>query len=186
MSYSLNFIEILKALIIPFNFYFWFLVIILPLIFIIPYIYQRRKMFRFQDYIWYILPLLIIPVIAILLISKQYVGAGWVLLDNKLKLNTPPVSAEIDLNSAVISFVNSSGPWQPRIKLNGYGTPGVSIGLFKLQNGKKAIVFRHLYSENMLILKLPDKYYVIEHPNVEILFYELVKRGAKQISPNKL
>lgn len=66
------------------------------------------------------------------------------------------------------------------MRTNGYGTPGLTTGWCKLANGKKAVVFRHLRPEKMVVIEAGSRYYIIRHPGVEKLYDALIARGAAQ------
>jgi hypothetical protein len=100
--------------------------------------------------------------------------------DDKLELNTWSVAEQIELSSISMQLVDSSSLWQPELRENGYGTPGLSSGWFRLKNGKSALLFRHDYSLKMLLLCSNSGYYVISHPGVENLYQNLLEKGVKQ------
>lgn len=76
--------------------------------------------------------------------------------------------------------MESSSPWRLVVRTNGYGTPGLCTGWCKLANGEKAVVFRHLRPNRMVVLESEGRYYVLAHPGVEELYRLLLARGVKQ------
>lgn len=110
--------------------------------------------------------------------AEHAVGSGWQLNDSQLSVKAWPVSKEINLKSAQILLADSSSQWQPVVRTNGYGISGLRTGWFKLRNGKEAVVFSHLSTDKLLVIKSGDCYYILVHPGVELLYNKLVSQGV--------
>ena len=106
------------------------------------------------------------------------VGVGWSLNDDTLTINAPPANATVYLSDCRITLVDSSSNWRASVRVNGTSMPGLSYGRFKLNNGENAIYFRHLNNQKMLLLSCDNDFYIIEHPNIEELYEELINRGV--------
>ena len=103
---------------------------------------------------------------------------GYELYDHKLHIKAWPVDEIINLNNSTV-FLTESKEWRPKVRIYGIGVDGVGIGYFKLVNGIKAVVFRYENSKKFVVINVDGKYYVIIHPGVERLYYEIkrIKRG---------
>jgi len=62
-----------------------------------------------------------------------------------------------------------NGVWGMEAKSKTFGTGMLEVGMgyFRLENGIKAVVFRHRDSEELLVINSSGGYYVIIHPGVE-------------------
>lgn len=129
---------------------------------------------------WWLLAVTISFLLILPLASWPQAGSGWRLTDEGLELKAWPVSATLDLKGTRAALVDSSSPWRPVVRTNGYGTPGLCTGWCKLANGRKAVVFRHLRPSRMAVLESQGRYYVLAHPGVEELYRLLLARGVKQ------
>ena len=105
-------------------------------------------------------------------------GVGWSLDDDTLTINVPPANTMVNLSDCRINLVDASGDWRTSMRVNGTSIPGLSYGRFKLSNGENAIYFRHLNNDKMLLLSSDNDFYIIEHPNVEELYAELINIGV--------
>lgn len=180
MSYQISYLSVLKALFIPVDIVFLFLTAGIPL-FIIAMVLCHLKKTNNRRYLGMTLGLVIvIPLLTMLVVSLTNAGSGWRLEDDKLIIKASPVSDTIDLPPTKAALVDTSGPWQPVLREKGFGSPGLSTGWFKLQNGNKAVVFRHMTSPKTLVLLSNDHYYLLTHPGIERLYQELVARGVKR------
>lgn len=110
----------------------------------------------------------------------QSVGAGWQLGEDELTLTAWPVSETIELARMKIMLTDSGDAWKPILRTNGYGTPGLSTGWFKLANGEKAAVFYHAGSDKMLVIQANERYYLIAHPGVGELYQYLIAKGVEK------
>lgn len=189
MAYRLDYLTCLKTwVVVPVNIPIIAIITIAiigpPLAILAWWIYEAKKGGPRQPFHYWWLPFLVVgvPIVAWLALSWSEVGSGYELEDNLLKLKPPPVSTTIKLQTTEVVLVKASGPWQPTLRINGYGTPGLSTGWFKLRNGKKAVVFRHLSPSKMVVLKSEGRYYVLAHPGVEKLYTELLRYGARENS----
>lgn len=125
MSYQISYLSVLKALFIPVDIVFLFLTAGIPL-FIIAMVLRHLKKTNNRRYLGMTLGLVIvIPLLAMLVVSLTNAGDGWRLEDDKLIIKA--------------ALVDTSGPWQPVLREKGFGSPGLSTGWFKLQNGNKAV-----------------------------------------------
>ena len=180
MSYQLGYSDVLKALFSPSD-PVGFLIIIgvfagIPLLNI--YLLKRAGKLRRS---WRVLLVIAGILIAVILVPNwNMAGAGWQLTDGEFKLRAWPVAATLDVSAVRVALVENSGPWRPTVRTNGYGTPGLTTGWCRLANGKKAVVFRHLRSEKMVVIETGGRYYIISHPGVEKLYDALIAQGAAQ------
>lgn len=108
------------------------------------------------------------------------VGSGWQLGENELTIEAMPVTDTIAFSQMKIMLTDPKGPWKPVLRTNGYGTPGLSTGWFKLANGKKAVVFYHTGASKVLIVSAQERYYLIAHPGVERLYNNLIRKGVEK------
>lgn len=188
-AYQLDYLAVLKALFVPFSLSSALLVvlpiaaaIILPLFFLRREFLQKRRGSEKTQVFPYLLLIIhasaVIPIVLLLALSLTQVGAGWRLDGDVLQIKAPPVSASIEVKKAKVALLSLDGPWQPVLRTNGYGTPGLATGWFKLKNGKKAAYFRHLRPSEMVIIEWQGSYYLIAHPGVEDLYNLLITRGA--------
>jgi len=181
LAYQLSFLDVIQAFFFPVDPVFYLLIFIVLLSVYLNWLYLAKKESWFRRYRWIIVAVSIVPLITILLITgAARAGAGWQLKNDHLKIKTAAAPARLDLEKTSIMLTASPGPWQPVKRTNGYGTPGLTTGWCKLQNGKKAVVFRHLQSASVLVLISEGRYYVLAHPGVEELYYHLIARGVKQ------
>ncbi|WP_347490273.1 PH domain-containing protein [Desulfoscipio sp. XC116] len=174
MAYQLDYFAVIKAFFMPFNLFF-LLLFLGPVAIAVFVAYRTINRYR----IAILLASVAIPILILSLISFPEVGSGWNLDRNSLKIKSPPVLTTIQLPEARVELVESSGSWQTTLRINGSGKPGLAIGWFKLQNGKKAVVFRHLHHAKMVVLEYQGEFYILQHPGVEDLYMELIARGAK-------
>lgn len=182
MSYQVDYPAVLKALFIPFDPVMIMIFIGYPLGLLVLFLF-RKKTGDQLGYLWVVLLLsALVPILLIMGMSWAEAGSGWRLEKGKLILRAS-VSATLDPVETRVALVESSGPWRPVRKNNGYGTPGLSTGWFRLKNGEKAVVFRHLNSPQMVVMEYNDRYYVVSHPGVEELYQQLVDLGAHKLGP---
>lgn len=188
-AYQLDYLAVLKALFVPFSLSSAVLAvlpisaaIILPLFFLLRELLRVRRGSGETAGPHYMLMLIgasvIIPAVVVLGSSLPLVGAGWRLDGDVLQIKAQPVSASIEVKKAKVALLSLDGLWQPVLRANGYGTPGLATGWFKLKNGKKAAYFRHLRPSEMVLIEWQGSYYLIAHPGVKELYNLLVTRGA--------
>lgn len=181
MSYHLDYLSVLKAIVLPFDPVFSLLVVV-PLLAVAAWLAWRIKRGD-QPKVALTLSLIlviVIPVGATLGISVSQVGTGWELADGKLDIKAPPVDVSLAVDKMQVAFVESDGPWGGWFRSNGYGTTGLTTGWCQLKNGKTAAVFRHLQSAKMVVIFVNKEYYVIAHPGVETLYRALIAEGASE------
>ena len=180
MSYQLGYVEVLQALFSPCD----------PLSFLlIPgalagvplltfYLLKRGGELRRR---WWVL-LVITGILAAVTLGCGWpmAGSGWQFTDGELKLWAWPVSTTLAVGETQVALVEGSSPWRPVRRTNGYGTPGLCTGWCRLANGEKAVVFRHLRPEKMVVLETGGDYYILRHPGVERLYEALIREGAKR------
>lgn len=181
MEYSLSFADVVKAIFIPPDPVLLLIIVGVPLLLIGQSVYYLKKGQKNTGKLLLIFVPVLLAVMIFLAPAPQR-GAGWRIEGEKLMLYAPSLKT-IDIRNASAALVDSAGPWRPSFRTNGYGTPGLGTGHFSLNNGKIAVVFRHLRSPHMVILISGDNYYVISHPGVEKLYEELIRRGIKQAAP---
>jgi len=99
---------------------------------------------------------------------------GYELHDHELHIRAWPVDEFVDLTNSTV-FLTKSEEWRPKIRVFGTGMKEIGMGYFKLENGIKAVVFRHKDSEEFVVINASVKYYVIIHPGVEELYGEIIK-----------
>jgi hypothetical protein len=184
MSYQIDYLDALRALFLPLDPLMIVLVFLVPLLLLIPMPWALKAAGKWPRY-WWLLPGIIALLIVIFLgVFLTEVGAGWRLTDGEFKLRAWPVATTLDVSAMRVALVESTSPWRPVMRTNGYGTPGLTTGWCKLANGKKAVVFRHLRSEKMVVLEAGGRYYILIHPGVEGLYEALIARGAKRWETN--
>jgi len=179
LAYQLDFLAVVKAFFVPFDFVFHVIVIgafgIGPVVILL----QLRKGTPFRKLRLPFALVVGIPVAALLSLSLLHTGAGWQLTEKQLQVKTGAWGAkEIKLAQARVAFVESAGPWQAKLR-TGLGLPGLSTGRFRFQNGETATYFRHLDSPRRVVIESGGRFCVIAHPGVEKLYEELVARGAQ-------
>lgn len=187
LAYQIGFIDVIQAFFFPADPVFYLVIFIVLLSIYLNWLYLAKKESWRQPWLrryrWVIVAAFIIPLTAVFLITgTSQVGAGWQLENDHLKIKTAAAPARLDLGKTSILLAASPGPWQPAKRTNGYGTPGLTTGWCKLQNGKEAVVFRHLQSASVVVLVSEGRYYVLAHPGVEELYHRLTARGVKHES----
>ncbi|MFZ5595655.1 MAG: hypothetical protein ACOY31_01425 [Bacillota bacterium] len=179
MAYRLNYTDVLKANFIPFDPVMYIILIGFPVGVLLMFLF-RKKMSDKLGYSWIVLFIAaIMPIILMFLTDISQVGAGWRIENGKLMIKTYSGSDTLDIQNIKVSLADISSPWRPVTRINGYGTPGLGTGRYNLKNGKKAVVFRHMGSPQMVVLEYNNSYYVISHPGVEELYQSLIAQGAK-------
>jgi len=180
MSYQVDYPAVLKANFVPFDPVMYLIFIGFPAGLLILFVFRKRMSDRL-GYGWIVLLLAaFMPLLLVFLMDISVVGSGWRLEDRKLIVKTSAGSETMDLQGIKVALADKSSPWRPVRRENGYGTPGLGTGWFRLKNGEKAVVFRHLNSPQMVVLEYNDRYYVISHPGVEELYQRLVDLGAQK------
>lgn len=179
MSYHLDYAAVLSSFYQPVSWPLFSLTLVIPSIIASVLAYQAYRKRKIVFLIAGALPVFLIPLISIISVSHSLVGAGWELDNNQLKIISPPVSDTLILSQTEAQLVDTSDPWLPRIRTNGYGLPGLNTGLFKLKNNQQAIVFMHGIAAKSLILFANNRIYLISHPGVECLYKEAIRNGAQ-------
>jgi hypothetical protein len=174
VAYQLDYFAVIKAFFVPVSPIFLFL-LLGPIAISAFVVYRITSKYRLAI----LLASAVMPILILSYISFSEVGSGWNLDRGSLKLKAPPVFATIELPDARVGLVEASGPWQPSLRVGGSSKPGLATGWFKLQNGEKAVVFRHLHPAKMLVLEYQGEFYILQHPGVEELYDELIARGAQ-------
>ncbi len=98
--------------------------------------------------------------------SRSWEWYGYELCDHELHIKAWPVDEVVHLDNSTV-LLTESGEWRPKIRTFGTGMLEVGMGYFRLENGIKAVVFRHMDSEKLLVINSSGGYYVIIHPGVE-------------------
>lgn len=179
MAYRLSFWHVLEAFFVPVDYLYWAIFLSGVAIPLGALVYALRAGVPCRKLIF--LPAAVMVVLATIVgISLLYTGSGWLLEDGgfRIKANPGP-PALVELKNARIALVESTGPWQPTLRMRGLGLPGVSIGRFRFKNGKEALYFRHLKAPKAVVLESEDRYYVLSYPGVEELYRKLIARGAQ-------
>lgn len=184
MAYQLSFLDVIQAFFFPIDPVFYLVIFIVLLSVYLNWLYLVKKESWLQPWLrryrWVIVAVFIIPSTAVFLITgASQTGAGWQLENDHLKIKTAAAPARLDLEKTSVLLAASPGPWQPAKRINGYGTPGLTTGRCKLQNGKEAVVFRHLRPASAMVLMSEGRCYVLAHPGVEELYHHLTARGVK-------
>nr|MBO2495067.1 hypothetical protein [Clostridia bacterium] len=179
MAYKLSFWEIIKAYFVPLHPLFLSIMLIPVAVLLLYALTKVIKKASFGE-ILSIIAVVGIVLIAMLAISLPYTGSGWRLEDETLLIKATRGAPEsLELKKTRIALVDSAGPWQATRRENGIGLPGFSAGWFRFKNGKKALYFRHGESPYRMVLESGGRYYVLLHPGVKELYWELIARGAQ-------
>jgi len=101
---------------------------------------------------------------------------GYVYNGTHLHLHIYPRPITIDLRKADVVYT-CSPDWRPSIGVNRFGIYTLSMGVYKLNNGVEATVFRYRASQCFLVIRYNNKYYVLITPNIDEL--------AKYLSSHK-
>ena len=112
-----------------------------------------------------------------------YDGYGYVCKANKLIIKSYFYKEEVELDSCNIMITNDR-QWRPKTKIIGVGTLDYALGYFKLENGKKAVYFRHKKSDECVVINASSSYYVIMHPGVEKLWTNTSCHRNKRVDNN--
>lgn len=177
MSYQVDYPAVLKAHFVPFDPVLYLIFIVFPLGLLMLFAF-RKKTGPGLGYLWILLFITaLMPVVILLGVSWSAVGSGWRLEEGKLSIKAF-VSVTLEPRETRIALVESSGPWRPVRREGGFGTSGLGTGWFKLKNGTKALVFRHLNSPVMVVLESGGRYFILSHPGVEDLYVKLTDLGA--------
>ena len=152
---------------------------ILLVVLIAVYIILGYCLFRASSKRIILIFMIAFPILIVLpTLIKSFSGWHWYgyeLYDNKLHIRACPVDEIIDLNNSTV-FLTESDEWRPKIRKFGIGMSKIAMGHFKLENGIKAVVFRHKNSEEIVVINASGKYYVIIHPGVDKLYNEIKVR----------
>lgn len=181
MSYHVGYFDVLQALFSPPDPLMIALASLVPLVLLILTPWALKAAGKWPRY-WWLLPVNIALLIVIFFgTCLPQKGSGWQLTDGDFRLRAWPVSTTLDATALHVALVESSSPWRPMMRTNGYGTPGLTTGWCKLANGKKAVVFRHLRPVKMVVLESEGRFYILTHPEVEKLYETLIAREAKRL-----
>lgn len=182
LAYQLDFLAAMKAIFVPVDPLFHFIIFIIFAVVIsgpLYLVYQLKKRVSLQTWLLFI-GMAVIPVAGLLGVSLLHTGSGWQLENGRLQIKTAVWAKEtIELEKARVALVESTGPWQAEWRTGGLGLPGLAAGRFVFQNGETALYFRHLGSPRRVVLAVDNRYYVLVHPGVEELYEELIARGAQ-------
>lgn len=140
------------------------------------HVIRMKKLGLKPHFVYYLALLLLIitlPISILEIVDPVRGPVGWELEGHRLSIVAPPVSTTIDVRGAKLSLADLDSPWRPTLRTNGYGTSDLSTGWFKLANGEKTVVFRHLSPEKLLVIESQDSYYVLAHPGVDELYERL-------------
>ena len=181
MSYQLDLFMLIKAYCTPADDWFYILVVsgVLLSFPVLAHFKYRKRTIAYR--VTVTLATYAIIFIVVLAFTIFDVGAGWLVKDNELIIDAPPVNVAIDIPKSNIALIEATDSWMPSLRVNGTGTPGASYGRFKLQNGKNAVVFRHLNNKQLVLVDYDGVYYIIIHPGVEKLYKELINIGANNL-----
>ena len=178
MEYQLDLSATVKALFVPFNAEAISFLMIVLLSMLACYFIKFRN-YTLNRRILTTIVIFGLVVIVCLFGAIRGANVGWSLNDDDtLTINAPPANATINLSDCRIDLVDASSNWRISKRVNGSSTAGLSYGRFKLNNGENAIYFRHLNNDKMLLLSCDNNLYLIEHPNIEALYAELISRGV--------
>jgi|Deesub1362A_J573_1020465.scaffolds.fasta_scaffold08685_2 hypothetical protein len=118
----------------------------------------------------------LVVVILVHLMQQPYCilwgGFGYELKDGKLEIKSWPIKEIVNITSSRVTLT-SDEEWKPKWRLYGYADPDLLMGYYRLENGVKAVVFKHKESEKFVVINSSGKYYVIIHPGVENLYEEI-------------
>lgn len=179
MAYQLTYLDILQAMFIPFDIFFWGLNIGICLVIGIS-LWRGTKSIRKWYRAMLIFASLIIFLLVMFLVGAGNTGDGWQLTEQELKIKAWPIEETASLQTVQIALVSPWSEWQPTLRTNGYSVPGLSTGWFKLRNGKTAAIFYHQNPPDMLLLKSGDTYYILAHPGIRELYMKLLQQGVKK------
>lgn len=104
-------------------------------------------------------------------------GFGYELKDDMLEIKLIkffPIRDYVQLTNSEV-MLTSDEVWKPKMRIYGYAYPGLLMGYYKLNNGVKAVLFKHKDSDKFVVINSSGKYYVIIHPGVERLYEEIIK-----------
>lgn len=99
---------------------------------------------------------------------------GYELENSKLHIRAWPADEVIELINSTV-FLASSDHWRPKVRTFGMSAGELSMGKYILNNGIKAVLFKHKDSERFVVINASGKYYVIIHPGVERLYEEILR-----------
>ncbi|WP_198851390.1 DUF1648 domain-containing protein [Alicyclobacillus sp. SO9] len=165
MSYELSFFQALKL-----NAGVWIMLLVSLLPIVLGIVMWRRS--RSQSNRFNAGPILIfvglIPVGISFWILFASLHTGWRLSGTTLIVKTRPQTVELPLSKTTGAWVSPSGSYGLAMRLNGTSIGQFQTGLFRLNNGKSAIVF-HEGTHPWLALSQDGKLALISSPNVKTL-----------------
>ncbi len=106
----------------------------------------------------------IIPVLVLLYIGFSSAGSGYSIDKDILYIQSGSYKKAIDLSGAKV-FTTDDGQWKISTRINGLGTNELKTGLFKLRNGKEAVVFMYRGGKEDIVINYANEYYIINTPN---------------------
>jgi hypothetical protein len=124
--------------------------------------------------------LIVFWVIAPLFFGLSHMGDGYKIKNNAMYLEAAPEQITIIIPEASVKLVKKDTEWQVKRRIHGSGTYHLLTGWCELENGKKALVFKHRSNPYMIVIQQNENYYLLAHPGVEKLYQELIDRGAKE------
>lgn len=113
-------------------------------------------------------------IIAVTLIS------GWSISGDTMQLRSFSSENQLKIPAMTIAMKDCNSEWRPSLRTWGVGMPGLLLGYFRLKNKENVMMFEHLGGAQELVIKVEDKYYIINHAGIDDLYKELIRLGAKE------
>mgnify|MGYP003587576318 CR=1 FL=1 len=119
----------------------------------------------------------IVPIAAILAVT---IISGWSISGDTMEIRSFSGGKQLKISAMEIAMKDCDSEWAPKWRTWGVGLPGLLLGYFSLKNKKSALLFEHLGGAQELVIKVADKYYIINHAGIADLYKELIRLGAKE------
>lgn len=175
MEYKLSLLQTLETMLIwdnlPTTAIAIFVQIIVPIIlYVLLSNYRKARIILVGLYVSAIIVLALYPVW----------GSGWKINGDKLNMQAYGFTADVSIPDMEIGIVPTTEAWEIVVMENGIALPKLLEGKFRLANKKSVLTFDHYSQEQRLFIQANNKHYLIAHPNVEKLYKDLIRLGAKE------